>query len=373
MAQSPLRVLIAGAGVAGLETLLALHALAPDQVELTLVAPDDEFVYRPLAVEEGFAVSRVRRVPLHRAADHAGAEFVATTIEAVDLEHKLAITSREERLEYDALVLALGAEPMPAVAKVLTWDDRSNAEVLGGLLQDVEQGYTRRVAVLIPPGPGWPLRGYELALLIKLEADSMSIDIETTIVRPEPPPLAQLGERALQLVSSELERARIAVRAAAQVEVVTDRPLAVLLRPSGERLEVDRVLALPTLRGRPVAGIPSGGDGFLEVDEHCRVRGLEGVWAAGDCTAFPLKSGGFAAEQADVVAEDIAAAAGASVEAHPFDPVLREDLAGLPAGRYLEEWLAAGDVRLSTHLPATGMPVLTYLQRDLAAGWRGYG
>ena len=53
-------------------------------------------------------------------------------------------TSDGHRLEYDALVLAVGAEPMPAVANVLTWDDRADAEMLGGLLRDVEEGYSRR-------------------------------------------------------------------------------------------------------------------------------------------------------------------------------------------------------------------------------------
>jgi sulfide:quinone oxidoreductase len=36
---------VAGGGVAGLEALLALRALAGTRVELTLVAPHDEFVY----------------------------------------------------------------------------------------------------------------------------------------------------------------------------------------------------------------------------------------------------------------------------------------------------------------------------------------
>jgi len=38
MAQSPVRVVIAGGGVAGLETLVALRALAGAPVDLTLVA-----------------------------------------------------------------------------------------------------------------------------------------------------------------------------------------------------------------------------------------------------------------------------------------------------------------------------------------------
>jgi sulfide:quinone oxidoreductase len=47
------------------------------------------------------------------------------------------------------------------------------------------------------------------------------------------------------------------------------------------------------------------------------------VWAAGDATAFPIKQGGLAAQQADAAAQSIAAAAGVAIEPEPFHPVLR--------------------------------------------------
>ena len=59
-----LRVLIAGGGVAGLEALLALRDLAGDRVELTLLSPETEFVYRPMAVAEPFGRGRADRHPL---------------------------------------------------------------------------------------------------------------------------------------------------------------------------------------------------------------------------------------------------------------------------------------------------------------------
>jgi sulfide:quinone oxidoreductase len=368
----PSRVVIAGGGVAGLETLMALRALAGARVELTLVAPHDEFVYRPLAVDEPFAVGRARRIPLDDAARAAGATFITGTIDAVDAGQRIVTPSDSRALEYDALVLAVGAEAVPAVAHAMTWDDRSDSETLGGLLRDIEEGYSRRLAVVIPPGPAWPLRAYELALVIALEARGMSADLETTIVAPDPSPLELLGPRAVELVSDELARAGVDVVSAAYAEVEAGHAATVVLHPSGSRLEVDRVLALPGLRGRPITGIPADADGFLEVDEHGRLRGLDGVWGVGDATAFALKSGGFAAEQADVAAADIAAAAGADVEPRSFDPGAREQLAGLPAGPFLKAWLAEGDDDgLTTGLPATGVPTLTYLQRDLAASWRG--
>jgi NADH dehydrogenase FAD-containing subunit len=75
------RVVIAGGGVAGLETLMALHGLAGDRAELTLVAPQDKFVYRLLGAEEPFG--RVRRVSLDAAARDAGAAFIAGTVDMV--------------------------------------------------------------------------------------------------------------------------------------------------------------------------------------------------------------------------------------------------------------------------------------------------
>jgi sulfide:quinone oxidoreductase len=253
----------------------------------------------------------------------------------------------------------------------MTWDDRADHELLGGLLQDIEEGYSRRLAVVIPPGPGWPLRAYELAVFITLRAKDMSMDLRTTIVAPEPSPLEALGSRAVELIGRELAQAGVEVVPTTDVQVEPGHAATVVLQPSGQRLEVDRVLALPGLRGRPIPGIPANTAGFLEIDEHCRVRGLDGVWAAGDGTAFAMKSGGFAAEQADVVAEDIAAIAGADVQPRSFDPSTHE-LAGLPAGPFLKAWLAEGDDEgLTTGLPATGVPTLTYLQRDLEASWRG--
>jgi sulfide:quinone oxidoreductase len=373
MGDSSLRVLIAGGGAAGLETMMALRTLAGERVDLTLIAPDDEFVYRPLSAEPPFTVARGRQVALSRAARDANAGFLATTVDAVDGEARIARLADGGAHPYDALVLAVGAEAMPAVDRAVTWDDRADSELLGGLMQDIEQGYSRSVAVLIPPGPGWPLRGYELALLLALNGKAMGAQLETILVTPEPPPLTLLGGPAVQAVSEELDRAGVTVVSAEHAQVDAGRPPAVVLHPSGDRHEVERVLALPVLRGRRIPGIPADGDGFVETDEHCRVRDLAAVWAVGDCTALPLKSGGFAVDQADVAAEDIAALAGASVEATSFEPDLAHEVGGLPAGRFLTRWLLAGEEELTMELPSVGLPVLTYLRRDLAAGWRGYG
>ena len=52
------RVLIAGGGVAGLETLLALRTLAGDRVDITLVTPELRFVYDE-SVDRGMRITEI--------------------------------------------------------------------------------------------------------------------------------------------------------------------------------------------------------------------------------------------------------------------------------------------------------------------------
>ena len=62
--RSPLRVLIAGGGVAALEMILALRQLAAERVSIELLAPEEDFVYRPAAVAEPFGLGHARTFPL---------------------------------------------------------------------------------------------------------------------------------------------------------------------------------------------------------------------------------------------------------------------------------------------------------------------
>ena len=71
---------------------------------------------------------------------------------------------------------------------------------------------------------------------------------------------------------------------------------------------VDRVITLPVLEGPSLPGLPHDQHGFIPVDSFGRVSDLDSVYAAGDVTAFPLKQGGLATQQADAVAATIAAA-----------------------------------------------------------------
>jgi hypothetical protein len=189
-----------------------------------------------------------------------------------------------------------------------------------------------RIAFVATGGVGWTLPLYELALLVADRFDADGRDRELTVVTPEGEPLAMFGRAASQEVARRLAASRVGVRTGTLAEGVDDG--VVWLAVDGS-LQVDLAIALPEPVGPDIPGLPADARGFVPVDRFGRVPGVDGVWAAGDVTARPVKQGGLAAQQAEVAALSIAAWAGAAVEPRPYEPVLRGMLLGGETPRFL--------------------------------------
>ncbi len=393
------RVLIAGGGVAGLEALLALRDLAGDRVELTLLSPEAEFVYRPMAVAEPFGRGRADRHPLADIAADARAELIHGALAQVDAPNHVAITGTGQRLSYDALLVAVGAGSEPAFRRVLTWTPETDAEVFGGLLRDLDEGYLKRVAFVVPPGVAWALPAYELALMTAWQAWGMGHDdVQVTIYTPEDAPLGLFGAQATVAVRHDLEEAGVEAETGVYVAEDPRDPGRLILHPGERTLDAERVVALPRAVGPGLPGLPANARGFVLTDLHGRVPDVDAVWAAGDAIAFPVKQGGLASQQADAAAESIAAHAGADLDPRPYRPVLRGMMltgrgkawmrhqpAGggegtavrhalwwpptKIAGRYLSPYLAArhGTDAVGEGPQPDGQPVELDLERDVPA------
>jgi sulfide:quinone oxidoreductase len=312
---------IVGGGIAALETVLALHDLAPEQTETTVLAPNEEFIYRPMTVREPFAYAAARRYPLARIVADAGAELKGGEMDYIDPEKHAIHTRAGETIEYDVLVLALGAHAVPRYKNAITIDDRRMDETLHGLIEDVEGGYVKSLAFVSPGRMAWPLPLYELALMTAGRAYDMNLELPITIITPEESPLAIFGAAATSAVSAKLADAHIETINSAYAEIPSGGEI--VINPGDRRLHADRVVALPELYGPGVRGIPLGEHGFLRVDRYGRVRDVEQIFAAGDAVDFPIKHGGVSSQQADTAALSIAALAGADVTPEPFDPVIQ--------------------------------------------------
>ncbi len=339
-ASGAFRVVIVGGGVAALEAGLALRDLAGERVEVVVVAPEPDFVYRPMAVREPFAYVSAQRYPLGDIVKDIGAELLVDRFAWVDAPGRVAHTDTGAQIPYDALVVTVGAHAHTRYRYALTIDYRRLDEQLHGLIQDVEGGYMHSLAFVMPAHKVWPLPMYELALMTAERAYDTSAELAITVVTPEDTPLAIFGQGASAGVSELLSRAGIAVLTSAYAEIPRDGH--VTIRPGGRKLTFDRVVALPELLGPAIRGLPAGEEGFIPIDPYCRVRGVDAVYAAGDATDFAVKHGGIAAQQADVVATSIASLAGASVEPVTFVPEIRGMLLTGAKPRYLSARITGG-------------------------------
>jgi sulfide:quinone oxidoreductase len=334
---TPARVIVAGGGVAAVETLLALRDLAGERVTTTVVAPELAFTSNALAVARVFSRGQLRAVELGEIAD----EVVRDSVAEVHPDDRRIRCAGGEELCYDHLVLAVGAKARPAWRYGITFGEDPAEEALHGLLEEVEQGYVGQVAFVIPGcGAVWPLPLYELAIMAARQAWSMGMDqVRFALVTPEERPLAMFGRAPSQAVAELLNGCGVEFIGSSYANVSRG---CVELDPSGRRLDRVRVVSAPVLDGPDLPGVPADPDGFILADLHGGVPGLTGVYAAGDGVAFPIKQGGLATQQADAVAESIAAAVGAPVTPQPYRPVLRAMLLTGGDTRYLQHAVAGG-------------------------------
>jgi sulfide:quinone oxidoreductase len=343
------KVLIMGGGFAALETVLALRALAEERVDLTVISPNPSFAYRPSATAELFEHTQTAvaydlgKIALDLAIGHQRGTVVAVAPKQRRLRLDSGVT-----LDYEALVLAVGAETTIAVPGAMTFRDQRDLEQFRMLLDELAAGAIRRLVFAVPSRDAWSLPLYELALHSARHGARHSVKLEIMLVTPESAPLAVFGAGASKAVAKLLaERDITFVGSSVPVRVRRDGSLEV---QHEQPITADRVVALPDLKGRQITGVPVTRSGFVPTDSFGRVEGLSDVYAAGDVTAFPVKQGGLAAQQADLVAHTIASALGPVKEFHQ--------------NRILRARLLHGDgaLVLRTELDTLGRPIAAGIQ-----------
>ena len=348
----PLRVAVAGGGFAAAELVLALRALAEDRVAVELITPSTELVFRPAATGAPFELSHVDVYDLASLAEDAGAVLRRDTVEAVAPRARRLRLSSGAAVDYDALVLAVGARARAAIPGAVTFRDQRDAHLISGLLEELQAHGGRRVAFAAPSGVSWTLPLYELALLTAAEIERRDLGVETALITPEAAPLQVFGPEVSDHVGAMLADRQIRRQRGLAHRVGRGR----VTLTSGEAVGADRVVAVPRLVGRRMTGVPADWNGFVATDSHGRVRDVPDVFAAGDVTQFPVKQGGLATQQADVIAAVLASRAGAGVEIPPVRRVLRTRLLGPDGPLYLRAELDGA----GRPLPASEAPQISH-------------
>jgi sulfide:quinone oxidoreductase len=334
------RILIAGSGVAAVETALALRALGGERRQIDLLAPAAELHERPWSVLTPFGADAAPRIDLAGLIHELGLDWCRDSLAAVEPGAHRVVTRDGERLPYDLLVVATGARSHEAIPGAVTFRGPLNAGAVEGVLDRAAREPQLRLVFAAPAGATWALPLYELALMSSVFLRERNVaEPNITVVTGETQPLEALGAEAADAVRAALQHHDVEVVTGTVPEVATEGGL--WLRGGG-LVDADVVVALGEVVGPRIAGLPHDDAGFIPVDEHGRVRGCDDVFAAGDATSFPVKHGSLATQQADAVAEMIAVRVGDAPSAAPFHPVVHAMLLAGDAPLYISADLATG-------------------------------
>lgn len=303
--QSATDILIAGGGVAALETLLALHERIGTSRRITLLAPHTEFHYRPLTAYGGLVPGPRAPIDLPSVASEHGATFVHDQLTVVRPERSEATTPNGLRITYEALVVAIGAVAINPFPGAVTLGLPREEAAFEAFVQRVRKGTLERVVVVVPPRLAWTLPAYEAALMLRHASPSPSMRI--TVTTPETMPMERFGSEIATAVHERLRDRRIQFCPETFPVTVADGEL--WLRSQG-LVAADAVVALARPGGPIVSGLPIDPQGFIPIDDAGRVIGTSGIWAAGDASAHATKQGGFALQQAEAASADIVATLG---------------------------------------------------------------
>ena len=314
------RIIIAGGGIAGLEALIALRGHLGAGAEIELLDVGSVLSQPQHAVAEPFGAAPAPDIDIAAiAAEHAAGVRI-DQLASVDPDVRRVHTVRGDTLEYDALLVAVGASPAVAIPGALTFTGSRDVAAFGHLLEDLETGRIERVAFAVPASVTWTLPLYELAFMAGEYARAKRLQVGLILVTPERTPLEAFGPRIGSQIWSLLAERGIAMRASS---VPVRAGAGGLVVAHGPTVQAQRTVSLPGLGGPWISGLPHDAEGFIVTDQDGAVPGVDAIWAAGDATAFPIKQGGIAAQQADTAAASLAAFLGAAVEPEPFRPVLR--------------------------------------------------
>ena len=136
-------MLIAGGGVAALESRWPCGGSSGIASTSRLMSPQPAFRHRPLSVAEPFGLGVAESVDLEGFAAEHGFGFRLGALASVDPGRGEVRTAAGDTLPYDALVVALGAEAGPALPGALTFRGHEDVGAMRDLLDDLDRGAVR--------------------------------------------------------------------------------------------------------------------------------------------------------------------------------------------------------------------------------------
>lgn len=379
---------ILGGGVGGLVTANDLRRRLGTQHRVVLVERNDQFFFQPgylwlmVGMRRRPQVSRPLTSLLSKGVDLVPGEVMSLDPVARN------VTVNDRQIDFDYLVIALGAELAPGAMPgfpdtALNLYDVDGAQSVLPALESLSDG---AVAVVISSLPyKCPAAPYEAALLVDgyLRRQGKRDRTKLALYTPEPAPLPVAGPEIGNMVKDLLSDRDIEAHFNTQTNSMDPTGRTLLLN-EGEPESFDLVLGIPAHKAPSVVAASGLGNeaGWVPVDAGTMETTTPDVFAIGDVTTITLangkplpKAGVFAHGQASVVAETIATRIAGSGESARFDGMgwcfleTGDRRAGFAAGNFYAE----PDPQIALQYPARrwhwGKQLLDYYW--MSGGLRG--
>jgi len=294
------KVLIVGGGFGGLFTALEMA----DNADVTLVSDSDHFCFRPLLYEYlSGEVEAWHIAPDYKELFGDEINFVRGAVEAIDFEEReVKVSSRNETLDYDALVLAVGgvtnfwnikgAEEFALPFRTIADADKLRGQMVKALdkisptLAPQEAREKLTFAVV-----GGGASGVELATKM---SDLLTDAFQRRGLKGEPHVLLfemsdrivpGMGEDIREYVNKVLLEKHIDVNL--QTKVLEVKPHGIVYEYNGEQTEIETVTTVWTAGVKVNSlieklDLPKDKNDLLLVEPTLQVKDFENVFALGD-------------------------------------------------------------------------------------------
>jgi NADH dehydrogenase FAD-containing subunit len=326
------RIVVVGAGFAGLESVFLLRMRLREKVDLALISEGPQFTFRPNTIYVPFGASpNDLVVELEKPLLRRHVDFIPGLVCGVDPEARELELLQGGKVRYDKLVIATGAAVRPEEIAGLSehgamiWTPESMLDVRERF-ERVRAGARRRkrsrVLFLIPPNNKCAGPLYEMVMMFEtwLRREGARNQVEITWSTFEQSYIQAFGPRLHDVVSAEFSARGIEGHTG---ELITEVTSGEARYADGSVRPFDELIAFPPyVSAVRYEALPSDDRGFIRTDlDTRRVEGVKDVYAPGDAGDFPVKQAFLAFLQADTVAEHIAAEVDGHNFEKPFDPV----------------------------------------------------
>lgn len=317
MAKAKARVVVLGAGFAGLETAFYLRHTLHDKVDLTLISDRDYFLFKPNTIYIPFGEDPAKfKIPLDEPVRRKNLSFILDRIQGIEPDGKRVLLSKSE-VSYDYLVVATGAdmrpEEIPGLKEqaVTVWTPEEMLRLRTALSKLEEQargGAQQRLLFLVPPNNRCSGPLYEIVMMTDtwLRSQKVRDRVDITWTTYEEGFIQAFGPRLNAVVAHEFEERGISGH---KGFIVTHVEPGTVHYQNGEHRTYDVLVSFPPyIAGKRYSPMPMDERGFIRVDpDSRRVKGYPDIFAVGDTADFPIKQAFLALLQGDAAADHLAA------------------------------------------------------------------